>query len=172
MRGGPERTRTPGTQFYRTSLCHCPNVASAGASRRRKSNLRRCEPNQHRWRCTIRLDPAIKHRRTATTLSRKGWQSAPIGAVPSSVSGRQGRSEILPRRLDRRGGASVVRRPPRTVRARIGGNPHPAARSEHDWKVAAYLMPARKCSVFRDTKTRIRTESLRTQVCVAGKPNF
>ena len=50
----------------------------------------------------------------------------------------------------------------RSVRARIGGNPHPAARSEHDWKVAAYLMPARKCSVFRDTKTRIRTESLRT----------
>jgi hypothetical protein len=118
MRGGPERTRTPGTQFYRTSHCHCPNVASAGASRRRKSNLRRCEPNQHRWRCTIRLDPAIKHRRTATTLSRKGWQSAPIGAVPSSVSGRQGRSEILPRRLDRRGGASAVRRPPRTERRR------------------------------------------------------
>ena len=49
---------------------------------------------------------------------------------------------------------------------------HPTARSEHDWKVAAYFMPARKCSVFRDTKTRIRTESLRTQVCVAGKPNF
>ena len=24
----------PGTQFYRTGLCHCPNVASAGASRR------------------------------------------------------------------------------------------------------------------------------------------
>ena len=60
----------------------------------------------------------------------------------------------------------------RSVRARIGGNPHPAARSEHDWKVAAYLMPARKCSVFRDTKTRIRPETLRTQVCVAGKPNF
>ena len=60
----------------------------------------------------------------------------------------------------------------RSVRARIGGNPHPAARSEHDWKVAAYLMPARKCSVFRDTKARIRTESLRTQVCVAGKRNF
>ena len=33
-------------------------------------------------------------------------------------------------------------------------------------------MPARKCSVFRDTKTRIRTESLRTQVSVAGKRNF
>jgi hypothetical protein len=24
MRGGPERTRTPGTQFYGTSFCHCP----------------------------------------------------------------------------------------------------------------------------------------------------
>jgi hypothetical protein len=47
VRVGPERTRTPGTQFYRTSLCHCPNVASAGASRRRKSSLRRCEPSQH-----------------------------------------------------------------------------------------------------------------------------
>src|SRR6202051_858074 len=45
----------------------------------------------------------------ATTWSRNDWQSAPIGAVLSSVSGRQGRSEILPRRLDRRGGASVVR---------------------------------------------------------------
>ena len=30
----------------------------------------------------------------------------------------------------------------------------------------------RKCSIFRDTKTRIRTESLRTQVCVGGKRNF
>ena len=30
----------------------------------------------------------------------------------------------------------------------------------------------RKCSVFRITKTHIRTESLRTQVSVAGKRNF
>ena len=52
----------------------------------------------------------------ATILSRNDWQSTPIGAVLSSVSGRQGRSEILPRRLDRRGGASVVRGPPRTER--------------------------------------------------------
>jgi hypothetical protein len=120
VRGGPERTRTPGTQFYRTSLCHCPNVASAGASRRRKSSLRRCEPNQHRWRCTVRLDPAIKHRRTAQRHCREkaGNPLRLERLVLSSVSGRQGRSEILPRRLDRRGGASVVRRPPRTERRR------------------------------------------------------
>jgi hypothetical protein len=120
VRGGPERTRTPGTQFYRTSLCHCPNVASAGASRRRKSSLRRCEPNQDRWRCTVRLDPAIKHRRTAQRHCREkaGNPLRLERLVLSSVSGRQGRSEILPRRLDRRGGASVVRRPPRTERRR------------------------------------------------------
>ena len=54
------------------------------------------------------------------------------------------------------------------------GNPHPAARAEHDWKVAAseYLMPARKCSVFRDTKTRIRTEPLRTQISIAREAEF
>jgi hypothetical protein len=41
---------------------------------------------------------------------RKDWHSAAIGAVLLSNLGRQGRSEILPRRLDRRCGASVVRR--------------------------------------------------------------
>ena len=34
----------PGTQFYRTSLCHCPNVASSGASRLRKSSPLSGEP--------------------------------------------------------------------------------------------------------------------------------
>ena len=33
-----------------------------------------------------------------------------IGALLSSIPGAEGRSEILPRRLDGRGGASVVRR--------------------------------------------------------------
>ena len=37
-------------------------------------------------------------------IVEKRLESAPIGAVLSSVSGRQGRSEILPRRLDRRSG--------------------------------------------------------------------
>jgi hypothetical protein len=37
------------------------------------------------------------------------WHSAAIGAVVSSIPGRRGRSEILPRRPDGRGGASVVR---------------------------------------------------------------
>jgi hypothetical protein len=46
----------------------------------------------------------------ATTLSRKDWHSGAIGAVLSVNFGRQGRSEILPRRLHRPGGASVVRR--------------------------------------------------------------
>jgi hypothetical protein len=46
----------------------------------------------------------------ATTLSRKDWHSGAIGAVLSVNFGRQGRPEILPRRLHRRGGASVVRR--------------------------------------------------------------
>jgi hypothetical protein len=41
---------------------------------------------------------------------RKDWQSAAKGAVVSEIPGAWGRSEILPRRLDRRGGASVVRR--------------------------------------------------------------
>src|ERR1700732_3286566 len=44
------------------------------------------------------------------TLSRKDWHSGAIGAVLSVNFGRQGRPEILPRRLHRRGGASVVRR--------------------------------------------------------------
>jgi hypothetical protein len=43
-------------------------------------------------------------------LSRKDWHSGAIGAVLSVNFGRQGRPEILPRRLHRRGGASVVRR--------------------------------------------------------------
>ena len=38
------------------------------------------------------------------TLCRKDWHAGAIGAVLSSVSGRQGRREILPRRLHRRGG--------------------------------------------------------------------
>ncbi len=42
--------------------------------------------------------------------SRKDWHSGAIGAVLSVNFGRQGRPEILPRRLHRRGGASVVRR--------------------------------------------------------------
>jgi hypothetical protein len=41
---------------------------------------------------------------------RKDWQSAAKGAVLSEIPGASGRSEILPCRLDRRGGASVVRR--------------------------------------------------------------
>jgi hypothetical protein len=41
---------------------------------------------------------------------RKDWHSAAIGAVLSVRLGRQGRSEILPCRLYRRCGASVVRR--------------------------------------------------------------
>ncbi len=87
----------PGTQFYRTSLCHCPDVASSGASRGRKSS-----PLTRRTRTsTAAVVPSVLMLRSN---------------VLSSVSGRQGRSEILPRRLDRRGGASVVRRPPRTER--------------------------------------------------------
>jgi hypothetical protein len=41
---------------------------------------------------------------------RKDWQSAAKGAVLSEIPGAWGRSEILPCRLDRRGGALVVRR--------------------------------------------------------------
>ena len=40
-----ESNSVPGTQFYRTSLCHCPNAASAGASRWRKSSPLRGEHN-------------------------------------------------------------------------------------------------------------------------------
>jgi hypothetical protein len=42
-------------------------------------------------------------------LSRKDWHSTAIGAVLSPVPDAR-RPEILPRRLDGRGGASVVRR--------------------------------------------------------------
>jgi hypothetical protein len=38
------------------------------------------------------------------------WHSSVIGAVLSPTLGTQGGPEILPRRLHRRGGASVVRR--------------------------------------------------------------
>jgi hypothetical protein len=41
---------------------------------------------------------------------RKDWHSAAIGAVLSSDLGAKGAFEILPRRLVRRCGASVVRR--------------------------------------------------------------
>ena len=41
---------------------------------------------------------------------RKDWQSTAKGAVLSEIPAPRGRSEILPCRLDRRGGASVVRR--------------------------------------------------------------
>jgi hypothetical protein len=44
------------------------------------------------------------------TACRKDWHSAAIGALLSSDLGAIGRSEILPRRLDRQSGASVVRR--------------------------------------------------------------
>src|SRR4029077_6546301 len=40
---------------------------------------------------------------------RKVWHSGAIGAVLSVNFGRQGRPEILPRRLHRRGGALVGR---------------------------------------------------------------
>ena len=43
-------------------------------------------------------------------IIQKGLASGAIGAVLCVNFGRQGRSEILPRRLHRRGGASVVRR--------------------------------------------------------------
>ena len=60
-----------GTQFYRTGLCHCPNVASAGASPVAKVGPYAANPNQHRCRCTVRLDPAIKRRRTAQRHCRE-----------------------------------------------------------------------------------------------------
>jgi hypothetical protein len=44
------------------------------------------------------------------TARRKDWHSAAIGAVLSSDLGATGASEILPRRLYRRCGASAVRR--------------------------------------------------------------
>src|SRR6516165_6005886 len=44
------------------------------------------------------------------TARRKDWHSAATGAVLSADLGAKGASEILPCRLDRRCGASVVRR--------------------------------------------------------------
>ena len=52
---------------------------------------------------------AIKCCLIAEEPPRKDWQSAAKGAVLSEIPGASGRSEILPCRLDRRGGASVVR---------------------------------------------------------------
>jgi hypothetical protein len=49
-----------------------------------------------------------------SVFARSDWTSAANGAVPSSTLRRLKRFEILPRRLDRRDGASVVRRQPRT----------------------------------------------------------
>jgi hypothetical protein len=85
MRGGAERTRT---------ACQARSRYRTGLSR-----------------VIQRGNSAMKCRRSrATTLSRKDWHSGAIGAVLSVNFGRQGRPEILPRRLHRRGGASVVRR--------------------------------------------------------------
>ena len=85
VRGGAERTRT---------ACQARSRYRTGLSR-----------------VIRRGNSAIKCRRSrATTLSRKDWHSGAIGAVLSVNFGRQGRPEILPRRLHRRGGASVVRR--------------------------------------------------------------
>ena len=118
MRGGPERTRTPGTQFYRTSLCHCPNVAS-GASRRRKSSLRRCEPNQHRWRCTVRLDPAIKHRRTAQRHCReKGGNPLRLERYCRQFPGAKGVPRSCPAGSIAVAGLRWCGGPPRTERRR------------------------------------------------------
>jgi hypothetical protein len=47
--------------------------------------------------------------KSAIGLSKKDWLSGANGAVLSSNPGREERSEILPRRLYRRDGASVVR---------------------------------------------------------------
>jgi hypothetical protein len=49
-----------------------------------------------------------------SVFARSDWTSAANGAVLSSILRRLKRFEILPRRLDRRDGASVVRRQPRT----------------------------------------------------------
>jgi len=49
-----------------------------------------------------------------SVFARSDWTSAANGAVLSSTLRRLKRFEILPRRLDRRDGASVVRRQPRT----------------------------------------------------------
>jgi hypothetical protein len=52
---------------------------------------------------------------TCKVPCRKDWQSAAIRAVLTVNPGRPECSEILPRRLSRRGGASVVRRQSRRI---------------------------------------------------------
>jgi hypothetical protein len=80
------------------------------------------------------------------TLSRKDWHAGAIGAVLSVNFGRQGRPEILPRRLHRRGGASVEKTgcSARELNA-VGELPSPTSHSNR---------------------------SPRTEISVAGKRNF
>ena len=64
----------------------------------------------------------------------------PESATPADIASVTAGSETI-NGSGRRSEACTDRSPielTRSVRARFGGNPHPAARSENDWKVAAF----------------------------------
>src|SRR6476660_7035534 len=101
MRGGPERTRTPGTQFYGTSFCHCPMLQ------------------------------ARAHRAGAKVASDAANQTNTAGVVPPALILRSNiaepRNDIVEKRLAIRAdwsGTVVSFRAPRALR-----DPAPPARS-------------------------------------------
>ena len=78
-------------------------------------------------------EPAAIQRAFKTTTMQSllgGGHALDVTAGSETINGSGQRSE-----------ACTDRSPielTRSVRARFGGNPHPAARSENDWKVAAF----------------------------------
>jgi len=73
VRGGAERTRTPcqaGSSIEPVSVT-APMLQARAHRAVAKVGPYAANPNQHRCRCTVRLDPAIKRRRTAQRHCRE-----------------------------------------------------------------------------------------------------
>jgi hypothetical protein len=72
------------------------------------SDISEQQHSSHPAEAVLTVRPNVRIERKVRR--RKDWQSAAIRAVLTVNSGRPECSEILPRRLSRRSGASVVRR--------------------------------------------------------------
>jgi hypothetical protein len=117
VRGGPERTRTPGTQFYRTSFCHCPMLqarahragAKVASDAANQTNTAGVVPSALILRSNIAR---------ATTCREKAGNPRRLERYCRQFPGAKGAPRSCPAGSIAVGGASVVRRPPRTERRR------------------------------------------------------
>ena len=121
MRGGAERTRTPCQA--RSSIEPVSVTAAMLQARAHRAGAKvapyAANPNQHRCRCTVRLDPAIKRRRTAQRYCREmTGNPLRLERYCRQFPGAKGAPRSCPAGSIAVGGASVVRRPPRTERRR------------------------------------------------------